>query len=176
MKSLRTVKDSLYRLYTAKENFDYAKEYYDTVRKKENVVISNYIFSELPKGSKSFDIELDDGERFYKDKKTFSVCTYRRTTVTWLIDKLKETFPKKTFNKFVDKTYTINNMPGLIEYLKTCNVDPAVFKMFVDVECTVNKEKLDNLYNLGEVTKKQLRDCYIIEYGDPCVRMTEKKS
>lgn len=173
--SLRLVKDSLYCLLDAKKKYQDAKEYYEAVRKKESVKISNYIFSELPKGSKSFEIGMNEGNMFYQNNKTYVVSSYRKTSITWFIDKIKKNISKEYTRKFIDRTYTVNDMEGLVSYLKSCGVNPVEFKKYIDVSESINKEKLDRLYELGEIKRNDIKDCYVIEYGDPCVRIVEKK-
>ena len=59
--STTTIKASIKRLYELqqeKKNFD---KYYNEVRNKEQVSISNFMFSNLEIGTETFEITLDDG-------------------------------------------------------------------------------------------------------------------
>lgn len=173
--NLNLIKDSVRRLYELgqeKKKFD---EYYNQVRKKEQLMVSNFMFSNLPKDENSFEITLDEGISFYTNPKKVIVTRIRTKKVFWLVEKLKEKLDKKTYNKIVDKTYTINDIEGLIKYLKSCGVDAKKFKKFIEVNEEVDGTELNNLYDRGEIKKKQIEDCYEVKLGEPYIRITEQK-
>ena len=173
--NLNLIKDSVRRLYELgqeKKKFD---EYYNQVRKKEQLMVSNFMFSNLPKDENSFEITLDEGISFYTNPTKVIVTRIRTKKVFWLVEKLKEKLDKKTYNEIVDKTYTINDMEGLIKYLKSCGVDAKKFKKFIEVNEEVDETKLNNLYDRGEIKKKQIEDCYEVKLGEPYIRITEQK-
>ena len=173
--NLNLIKDSVRRLYELgqeKKKFD---EYYNQVRKKEQLMVSNFMFSNLPKDENSFEITLDEGISFYTNPTKVIVTRIRTKKVFWFVEKLKEKLDKKTYNEIVDKTYTINDMEGLIKYLKSCGVDAKKFKKFIEVNEEVDETKLNNLYDRGEIKKKQIEDCYEVKLGEPYIRITEQK-
>lgn len=173
--NLNLIKDSVRRLYELgqeKKKFD---EYYNQVRKKEQLMVSNFMFSNLPKEENSFEITLDEGISFYTNPTKVIVTRIRTKKVFWFVEKLKEKLDKKTYNKIVDKTYTINDIEGLIKYLKSCGVDAKKFKKFIEVNEEVDETKLNNLYDRGEIKKKQIEDCYEVKLGEPYIRITEQK-
>ena len=173
--NLNLIKDSVRRLYELgqeKKKFD---EYYNQVRKKEQLMVSNFMFSNLPKDENSFEITLDEGISFYTNPTKVIVTRVRTKKVFWFIEKLKEKLDKKTYNEIVDKTYTINDIEGLIKYLKSCGVDAKKFKKFIEVNEEVDETKLNNLYDRGEIKKKQIEDCYEVKLGEPYIRITEQK-
>ena len=173
--NLNLIKDSVRKLYELgqeKKKFD---EYYNQVRKKEQLMVSNFMFSNLPKDENSFEITLDEGISFYTNPTKVIVTRVRTKKVFWFVEKLKEKLDKKTYNKIVDKTYTINDMEGLIKYLKNCGVDAKKFKKFIEVNEEVDETKLNNLYDRGEIKKKQIEDCYEVKLGEPYIRITEQK-
>ena len=173
--NLNLIKDSVRRLYELgqeKKKFD---DYYNQVRKKEQLMVSNFMFSNLPKDENSFEITLDEGISFYTNPTKVIVTRIRTKKVFWLVEKLKEKLDKKTYNKIVDKTYTINDMEGLIKYLKSCGVDAKKFKKFIEVNEEVDGTELNNLYDRGEIKKKQIEDCYEVKFGEPYIRITEQK-
>lgn len=173
--NLNLIKDSVRRLYELgheKKKFD---EYYNQVRKKEQLMVSNFMFSNLPKDENSFEITLDEGISFYTNPTKVIVTRVRMRKVFWFVEKLKEKLDKKTYNEIVDKTYTINDIEGLIKYLKSCGVDAKKFKKFIEVNEEVDETKLNNLYDRGEIKKKQIEDCYEVKLGEPYIRITEQK-
>lgn len=87
--------------------------------------------------------------------------------------KLKKKLDKETFNDVSETVYKINDMQGLVSYLKECDVDPNIFKSFIDVETKINQKKLDNLYDLGEVTEEDIEGCYELQTGNPYFKISE---
>lgn len=173
--NLNLIKDSVRRLYELgqeKKKFD---DYYNQVRKKEQLMVSNFMFSNLPKDENSFEITLDEGISFYTNPTKVIVTRIRTKKIFWFVEKLKEKLDKKTYNEIIDKTYTINDMEGLIKYLKSCGVDAKKFKKFIEVNEEVDETKLNNLYDRGEIKKKQIEDCYEVKLGEPYIRITEQK-
>lgn len=169
------VKNSVRRLYEAQEEKKKFDFYYDEVRKKEQLIISNYMFSNLPKNESSFEITLDEGMTYYANHKKLRVTRIRKKKIIWFLDKLKEKLSKDSYKKVVNKTYTINDMDGLIRYLKNCGVNPKKFKYYIDVEEKINETALDECSALGEIKKRDIEGCYKVEIGEPYIRLTELK-
>lgn len=94
------------------------------------------------------------------------VSKIQKVTINWKPKILAKILGKRS-DSVINKTYTINDMKGLISYLKKCDVDPNVFKSFINVEETVNAEELDKLEELGLIQKEQLTNCYSIKCQRP---------
>ena len=171
----QTIKDSVRELYEAQRDKKDAENYYNAVRKKEQIVISNYMFTNLPKGVESFEITLDDGRKFYENHVKLRVTRVRRTTVKWDVDKLRKALNKEQFKRATTKECTITNLDGLVKYLKSCGVDPKKFKKYISVNTQVNADALEQMYAVGELTQKDVKGCYTTEMGEPYMRLTELK-
>lgn len=169
------IKDSVRKLYDAQQEKKQFDKYYDEVRKKEQLSISNFMFTNLPKGKNSFEIELDEGVGYYTNHMKLNVTRIRTKRVTWLLDKLKQKLGKDIYKDVVDKTYTINDIQGLIKYLKSCGVDAKKFKKFIDVDETLNETKLNTYYETGALKKSDIEGCYDVKMGEPYIRLTELK-
>lgn len=169
------IKDSVRKLYDAQQEKKQFDKYYEEVRKKEQLSISNFIFTNLPKDQNSFEIELDEGVGYYTNHIKLNVTRIRAKRVTWLLDKLKQKLGKDTYKDVVDKTYTINDIQGLIKYLKSCGVDAKKFKKFIDVDETLNETKLNTYYETGALKKSDIEGCYDVKVGEPYIRLTELK-
>ena len=169
------IKDSVRKLYDAQQEKKRFDKYYDEVRKKEQLSISNFMFTNLPKDQNSFEIELDEGAEYYTNHVRLNVTRIRTKKVTWLLDKLKQKLGKDIYSEVVDKTYTVNDMHGLIKYLKSCGVDPKKFKKFIDVDETLNEAKLNTYYETGALKKDDIEGCYDVKMGEPYIRLTELK-
>ena len=169
------IKDSVRKLYDAQQEKKQFDKYYDEVRKKEQLSISNFMFTNLPKGKNSFEIELDEGVGYYTNHMKLNVTRIRTKRVTWLLDKLKQKLGKDIYKDVVDKTYTINDIQGLIKYLKSCGVDAKKFKKFIDVDETLNETKLNTYYETGALKKSDIEGCYDVKMGEPYIKLTELK-
>lgn len=75
----------------------------------------------------------------------------------------------------IDKSYTITDINRLIVYLKSCGVDPKVFKSFINVTKTVDEKKLDKLADLGLISKEQLEGCYTLKRQKPYFTVKMKR-
>lgn len=169
------IKDSVRKLYDAQQEKKQFDKYYEEVRKKEQLSISNFMFTNLPKDQNSFEIELDEGVGYYTNHMKLNVTRIRTKRVTWLLDKLKQKLGKDIYKDVVDKTYTINDIQGLIKYLKSCGVDAKKFKKFIDVNETLNETKLNTYYETGALKKSDIEGCYDVKMGEPYIRLTELK-
>lgn len=174
-RTMLQIKDSVRKLYDAQQEKKQFDKYYDEVRKKEQLSISNFMFTNLPKDQNSFEIELDEGVGYYTNHIKLNVTRIRTKKVTWLLDKLKQRLGKDIYKDVVDKTYTVNDMYGLIKYLKKCGVDPRKFKKFIDVDETLNETKLNTYYETGALKKSDIEGCYDVKVGEPYIRLTELK-
>ena len=158
-KTMLLIKDSVRKLYDAQQEKKQFDKYYEEVRKKEQLAISNFMFTSLPKGQNSFEIELDEGAGYYTNHVKLNVTRVRTKKVTWLLDKLKQKVGKDIYSEVVNKTYTVNDMQGLIRYLKTCGVDPKKFKRFIDVTEELDETKLDTYYETGGLKTIDIEGC-----------------
>lgn len=174
-RTMLQIKDSVRKLYDAQQEKKQFDKYYEEVRKKEQLSISNFMFTNLPKDKNSFEIELDEGVGYYTNHMKLNVTRIRTKRVTWLLDKLKQKLGKDIYKDVVDKTYTINDIQGLIKYLKSCGVDPKKFKKFIDVNETLNETKLNTYYETGALKKSDIEGCYDVKMGEPYIRLTELK-
>ena len=97
----------------------------------------------------------------------------QRTSIKWNIDKLKQVFGKKVSRQFIRKKYEIKNFDGLVDYLKTCGVNPKKFSAFLNVTEEIDENAIDNLYQLGKVKKEDLETCYSVSLHEPYFRITK---
>ena len=93
----KIVKDSVRRLYDVQQEKKDFDKYYNEVRKKEQLAISNFMFSNLPKNENSFEIELDEGLNYYTKHVKLNVTRVRAKKVIWNTEKLKERLTKKLY-------------------------------------------------------------------------------
>lgn len=106
---------------------------------------------------------------------TLVVNRVQKTSVEFDAQKLEKVLDKNIVNQVVVKRYEIIDMSGLIAYLKECNVDPKIFKTFLNISKTVDIQELDRLEELGKITAKQVEGCYTIKHQNPYFTVGVKK-
>lgn len=169
------IKDSVRILFEARKKLNSVKKYVDEISRKESLYIKNFMFSNLR--DKVFEITLDEGESYYQSPQKVRVQQVVRSKVIWKLEKLKERLTKEQINSIVDKEYTIVDIKGLSEYLKSCGVSAKEFKKYINVSEQLSESKLEIAYETGEIKKKQLEGCYEVEnVGEPFIKITELKS
>lgn len=170
------IEGSVRRLYEAKKKKAQVDKWYEEVKKKEQLAISNFMFTNVPRGEEHFDITLTEGIEYYTNHKHLGVTRVRRRKIVWDMKKLKERLSKAKYKAVVKKRYEIEDIDGLIKYLKKCGVDPKRFKSFLSVTETVDEKELNNLSELGTITENDIKGCYTVELSDPYIKITESKN
>ena len=172
---VKQIEGNVRRLYEAKCEYDKVKKYYDETKKKESVAISNFMFSNMP-GENGFDITLLEGCTYYDNPKKLHVTRARRKKVVWNVEILKERMAKDKRKAVIKKEYAIADMDGLITYLKSCGVDPKKFKTYLSISESVDEKELNNLFNVGVITKSDIKGCYDVDMSEPYIVITERKN
>ena len=75
----------------------------------------------------------------------------------------------------VEKEYYISDMHGLVKYLKSCGVDPKKFKKYLIVTEKVNQKKMDELSDIGDITREDIEGCYKLEEANGYLTINVKK-
>ena len=162
---------SISRLYTARKKLRESQDYLKQVSEKEEPIIASLLRSN---GFDSVNVVIGS-DCDYGGAIKLKVTKCRTNKIVWKLEQLKRNLSKQTYRKCVNKTYTVNDMDGLISYLKQCNVDPCVFKTFINVTEQVDEKEINQLYEIGEITKKQIKGCYSVLRGKTQIRITEQK-
>jgi hypothetical protein len=108
----------------------------------------------------------DESDSFWKLTRSTPV------KVEFDVDALQKKLGKKLFSQVVSTTATIDDLSGLIAYLKQFGVDPKVFKSFITVHKDVDKAALDQLEALGQIDKEDLVGTFEAKVGKPSFRVT----
>lgn len=98
---------------------------------------------------------------------SFVVTRIQSSKVEFNPDKLEKALGKELSQNVIQRHYEINDMTGLVTYLKECGISPKVFKSFISVRKTVNIKELDKLEELGLITAEQIKGCYTIKSQNP---------
>ena len=121
---------------------------------------------------KRFRFSCDDN---VLENDSLEVKMIERTSIVWDAEKLEKRLPKSIARKVIKKQYRVNDMQGLITYLKSCNVDPVVFKRYIQVDKTVDQKMVDQLGNLGQISVRNISGCYIVKCQKPYFTLSVKK-
>lgn len=109
-------------------------------------------------------------EKSFKDD-IFSVTKKQSIKILWDIEKLEKKLTKEQLKKCIVKKYEINNINGLLKFLKSCGISKENINKFIlpyfTITKEVNQKVMDKMYDLGEVTKEQTEGCYTVEIKEP---------
>ena len=154
--------------YNKQREFSDTKKAFDQLKKSFEEEME-LVFVKSKTDSVSFSVGSD-----YKNE-LFVVKKRCRTYIKWNFQKLAKNLGNKLFKQVVNKKYIVNDMLGLIKYLKSCNVDPNIFKKYIDVEYSLNEAELDNLESLGKVKAEQLEGCFNLSFSKPWYSVEKKE-
>lgn len=107
--------------------------------------------------------------------KSITVTRVAKTTIEWFADKLRQHVTKEVFSQCVKKRYEIIDMKGLTRYLKSCGVDPKVFKQFIAVEEIVDSDAIDRASERGLLETRDIRGCYLVHCSKPYYQVRVKE-
>lgn len=158
-------------LYESQIKFKEYEKKYNERRKELQNIIQGYINK---KGMEYFKFLANTG-MFKKANSQLRVRNVVSKKIIWDTNALKKKLNKEAYNKVVTKTYTINDMEGLIEYLKSCGVNPKAFKSFLTITENVNQKMIDDLGAQGDIDIKKLQGCYEVVENAGYVKVTECK-
>lgn len=105
----------------------------------------------------------------------YTITNVQPTSITWFADKLKEKLDKIIYKRIINRRYEIADYDGLVKYLKSCGVDPKVFKSYINVVDTVDTKKIDNMSKLGYIPAERIAGCYLVEMKNPYYKVSFRK-
>lgn len=164
--------ESVKNLYEAKLEYERAKKYYEAVKQKETVKINNCFFTSCS-SRKTFQICLKDGMNYYNSPKKIRVTKVSPQKFHWNTKELKRKLKKHVYNKIVTRKYVIADYEELVKYLKSCGVDPAVFKSYITAEDKLDMKVFEKEYGIGNIKLSDVEGCYRVEDGEPYLRVAE---
>lgn len=160
-----------FSFYQEIQKFQQVKSDFEKTKKKVNALFEEY-FQACGTKKMVFDNPEDDSLQ----GGMITVTRVQNTKIHWDLKKLKENISRKVFNQVVTKSYTIIDFNGLVEYLKSCGVDPRVFKKYISVDCKVNESEIDRLSEIGEISQSDIDGCYKISKSNPYFKYSYKAS
>lgn len=112
---------------------------------------------------------------FSDSKHKFKATFVENKKVQFNSEMIEQIVDKEVFNEIVDRTYTISNYDGLVDYLKSIGANPKIFKEFIHCEKQINKDKLNQLSELGDISLDDLEGCYTVSVISSYVKITESE-
>jgi hypothetical protein len=170
--SQKRYQQSAWSYFHKKQKFDGVKKQFDEDKDRFETDMLE-LMDALKKNRVVFEPETPISSGTESGKLT--VAKVEKTSIEWDADKLERRLPKSVAKKVIRKKYCIADMQGLTAYLKSCGVDPKVFKTFLAIERTVDMKAIDQLGNVGELSVRQISGCYIVKCHKPYFTLSVKK-
>lgn len=166
---IKRYQQSAWNYYHKKQKFEKVEKQYKQLKEQFEADMLE-LTDEL--GKKRVQFESDN---LAVDGGALAVCKVEKTSIEWDAEKLERKLPKSVARKVIKKKYSIADMKGLTEYLKSCGVDPKAFKRYLAIERTVDTKAVDQLGNVGELSVQQISGCYIVKCHKPYFTLSVKK-
>lgn len=153
----RKAKEEIIRLFEMREKFSVIKKTFEEESKALETSIKNFMYTNG---------NVDNITLRYQEKDevngptVLKVLKVSPVKIKWLPEKLEKALGKERCSGLIDKTYIIEDMDGLIKYLKSCGVNPKKFKSFLRIDKKVNPDVLKQMDELGEISSDEVKGCY----------------
>lgn len=154
--------------------FNVKKTYYDKVQKEFN--LEKKAFYAIMDG-----LEFDENDELKiaksSDAKALTARVKKVQTVNMKfdVDKLKGVLDKEEVkrNEVIDKVFKIRRPEVLLRYFKGKDLD--LLKSCVEIEESVDEEKLNNLVKTGKLNSDKIKECCNAEVKSRYYRVTVKR-
>lgn len=124
--------------------------------------------------------DTKSGESFTNYEFETDKCIAKRvqaTSIVFDVDKLEKALKKidrQIANAVIVKKCEIYDVEGFIAYLKELGADPKIFKSFLTVQKSVDKDELNRLSELGKITVDKISGCYSVQKKNPYYTVKRK--
>lgn len=153
----RKAKEEIIRLFEMKEKFSVMKKTFEEESKALETSIKNFMYANGNVDSITLRYQEKDEVNGPTVLKVLKVSPVK---IKWLPEKLEKALGKERCSGLIEKTYIIEDMDGLIKYLKSCGVNPKKFKSFLRIDKKVNSDVLKQMDELGEISSDEVKGCY----------------
>lgn len=83
---------------------------------------------------------------------------------------------RELYNEVVNKQVIVNDLPGLVELLKSHGIRFSDFKRFAEITETVNVKSLEMLFQTGWIDLGDIEGCYRLIDRKPYFRISGKRA
>lgn len=163
---LNRITDIVRSFFKRYEGFKESEKLYKDMQAKFNEEMDAH-FNMLSGARKNDTFEDSNGDLLV-------VTKVSPTKIEWIPEKLKARVTKPVWKKLVKKRYEITDMAGLVRYLKSCGVNPIIFKGFIEVTETIDEKQIERLGDLGELTPHNIAGCYVVKSSKPYYKLKRK--
>lgn len=111
--------------------------------------------------------------RYKEQNQNLKVIDVRPKSIIFDAEKLESKLGIERCKQFIKKDYTVNDMKGLTDLLKSYGVKPNEFKKFIDVTKSVNNKKIDQMAETGAITYEEIKGCYTVKDLAGYIKITE---
>lgn len=153
-------------LLTLERKYKNVTNQYQTKKQKLSTSIKNFMYAN---NCGNFSFDLPKG--YFEQEGKLVVQKRQAKKVVWNVEKMAEKFDAELLNEITTKSYRINDIDGLVRYLKKCGVNPKKFKGFIEVERSVDKKRLDYLFETGELKMADLEGCYELKESESYLKL-----
>ena len=112
---------------------------------------------------------------FKNENYYYKATVVKQKKIEFNAEMIEQVIDKDLFNEICDKKYEIIDYEGMVKYLKSLGASPKVFKKFIHCEKSINKYKLDQLSELGDISLDDIEGCYTVSENSGYVRITESE-
>jgi hypothetical protein len=95
-----------------------------------------------------------------------SIVLSERVSITYDISKLKEKLDPEVFKQVIRKEYMVNDFQQLVKLVAKFKVPKSDFLKLVSSIAAVDRNALNKLYDIGEITAKDLQGCYTVSVSN----------
>lgn len=172
--SERRLRKAVLRSHLARERYKAKTEELDCEKRSSDSEVMR-LMNELGVEKYTFE-ESGDVSGAYADKPTeFSCSIVSKKSVVYDAKRIYKRIGRENGGAVVKKEYKVLDMPKLIQLLKKHGVNPKEFKRLIDVSYSLDKSKLERLYELGYVSKDDLKGCYEVKTSKPYLQVKAKR-
>ena len=163
-----SLKLAVINLYDIDKKFKACKKEYDEKKLKLTTKIKNYLFTN---GLDGVSFVACAGDEFANDPKHLRCVRHQSMSVIFDADKLEKKLGKEAAMNYIDKEYRINDIDGFISLCKSYGMKPTEVKKFINVEKSVNKTRLEQDEELGDISMDDVEGCYTIKKNEPYLKI-----
>lgn len=137
----------------------------DTKLLEQQIQASTDLYNLSKQKIQSYFDEADIKELELKMENTSTSSTLvakkvERVTIVYNMDVLKANLSKDIYNEIANKQYSITNITKLTGLLKQAGISAKDFKECINVNVSINKEAIKQLYAVGDISKANMKGAY----------------
>lgn len=120
----------------------------------------------------------DKSLQYSVGNRSFKVTDVSPQRIVWDCDKLRERLKQRevdssVIKKVIESSYAIVDWDGFVSVLKKFGVKPNDVLPFLEVQRKVNQKKIDELSEIGEITKEDIDGCFEVQQTEGYLKFGE---